>query len=121
MEDYREKYEKHCLIKIPKDFDIHHIDLNHNNNYIMNLVMLPKELHNKYHQLVEELNKRYELVIPIKSVIETGSGINDYILKEQHKNEEEFIKVWYECQKWVDYRNYLFGMINNIHDIEIKD
>jgi hypothetical protein len=49
MTDYRKLYEQTYGITIPHDFDIHHIDFNHNNNDISNLVALPKELHNRLH------------------------------------------------------------------------
>lgn len=120
MKSYRKKYEEECNIKIPKDYDIHHIDLNHKNNDIMNLVMLPKKLHNKYHSLLGQINNEYKLIKNLQSVIEKGNGINDYIVNEQHNNEKNFVKVWYECQKWVDYRNYLLGIMNNIHNIDIR-
>lgn len=32
-------------------WDVHHIDNNHNNNDIRNLVLIPHELHQKYHTL----------------------------------------------------------------------
>ena len=44
---------------------------------------------------------------------------NNYIITEQHKLEKEFISIWYECQKYVDYRDYLLGFIPNIHNIEV--
>ena len=42
---YRKQYEELCNIKIPKGYEIHHINLNHEDNRIENLVMLPKKLH----------------------------------------------------------------------------
>ena len=49
--DYRILYEEKTKMKIPKNFDIHHIDGNRNNNEITNLVALPKKIHSKYHEL----------------------------------------------------------------------
>lgn len=49
LKNYREKYKRYYGIEFGKEYDIHHIDLNHNNNDIDNLVLLPKELHCKYH------------------------------------------------------------------------
>lgn len=119
MSNYRKIYECRCKIKIPKDYEIHHINLNHNDNNIMNLVMLPKKLHSKYHIYLNLLNNRYSIVTKLQSVIENGNGINEYIITEQYKAEKKFIKIWYECQKWVDYRNYLLGIMDNIHKIHI--
>ena len=35
--NYRKQYEKLCKIKIPKGYEIHHINLNHEDNKIENL------------------------------------------------------------------------------------
>lgn len=47
--DYRYFYEKETCKELPKDFDVHHIDENRDNNNIDNLVAIPKWLHQKYH------------------------------------------------------------------------
>ena len=47
--NYRKLYEKHYGIKIPPEYDIHHIDFNRDNNSIENLLLLPKDLHRKLH------------------------------------------------------------------------
>tara|TARA_R100001244_G_scaffold46088_1_gene41332 strand:+ start:3923 stop:4138 length:216 start_codon:yes stop_codon:yes gene_type:complete len=46
---YRKLYEKH-INKIPKDWDVHHIDFNHNNNKLENLISIPKVIHKIIHQ-----------------------------------------------------------------------
>ena len=43
---FEEKYD----VIIPRDFEVHHIDLNHFNNDLSNLMILPKVLHRKYHE-----------------------------------------------------------------------
>ena len=47
--NYRRLYEKHYGIKIPPEYDVHHIDFNRENNSISNLIVLPKSLHHKLH------------------------------------------------------------------------
>lgn len=47
--NYRKLYAKHYGIKIPPEYDIHHIDFNRENNDIKNLILLPKSLHHKLH------------------------------------------------------------------------
>ena len=42
---YREKYKRYYGIEFGKDFVIHHIDFDRENNDISNLVLLPRELH----------------------------------------------------------------------------
>ncbi len=46
---YAKYYEKYFGIEIPDGFVIHHIDSNRQNNHIDNLLMIPNELHNRYH------------------------------------------------------------------------
>lgn len=48
--NYRKLYEKHYGIKIPPEYDVHHIDFDHHNNDINNLLLLPRELHQRLHK-----------------------------------------------------------------------
>ena len=50
--NYKETYENYHNIKIQKDFDIHHIDGNVDNNNIENLICLPKKFHQCLHNWV---------------------------------------------------------------------
>lgn len=54
-ENYREIYKNYFNINFNDNYDIHHIDFDHSNNNIDNLILLPKELHNKYHNLINML------------------------------------------------------------------
>lgn len=49
---HRKIYESWYGVKIPNGFDVHHIDFNRDNNDPQNLLMLPSELHHRYHQSV---------------------------------------------------------------------
>ncbi len=42
--------------KIPENWDVHHIDMNPNNNDIMNLIALPKDVHTSLHQEIKIWN-----------------------------------------------------------------
>ena len=55
LKNYRLKYKRHYHIDFDSGYDIHHIDGNHENNDIDNLLLLPKELHARYHMLINEL------------------------------------------------------------------
>jgi hypothetical protein len=44
VREYRKYYEHSIGIKLNKNFDVHHIDLNKKNNDILNLVAMPKKL-----------------------------------------------------------------------------
>lgn len=55
-ENYREKYKRYYGIDFDKDFDVHHIDLDRENNDIDNLILLPKNLHERYHKCLTEIS-----------------------------------------------------------------
>ena len=47
--NYRKLYEKN-IGKIPDKWDVHHIDFNHNNNSLNNLIAVPSMVHMIIHQ-----------------------------------------------------------------------
>ena len=47
--NYRKLYEQN-IGKIPYNWEIHHIDFNHNNNKIDNLIAVPSMVHMIIHQ-----------------------------------------------------------------------
>ena len=53
--DYRSKYKAYYGIDFDDSFVIHHIDFDHSNNDIDNLILLPRTLHSSYHEIVTEL------------------------------------------------------------------
>jgi hypothetical protein len=59
---HRYIYEKETGKTIPEGFQIHHIDGNHYNNDISNLVMVEQEIHYAYHRnkRKEDLEKKWE-------------------------------------------------------------
>jgi len=114
--DYIKFYENYFNIKIPKNFEIHHLDFNRNNNNIDNLLMLPKWAHIKYHIFkpkIEDLTFEIE----IKNITNSGYNFNEFFFEHA----EEFIKAYRECSKWKDYKEFLLGNIPNIHSINLKD
>ena len=60
--NYRELYEEHYNIKIPDGFVIHHIDGNRMNNNINNLLMLPLELHARYHFYLNQVRENWHVL-----------------------------------------------------------
>jgi hypothetical protein len=48
---YRAIWQDYHHLKLPINWQIHHIDFNHKNNDIRNLLALPKSLHIQYHKL----------------------------------------------------------------------
>lgn len=53
---HRYKYERE-IGKIPKGFDVHHIDGNRSNNNIKNLVAIEKAEHTRLHQMEKKCKK----------------------------------------------------------------
>ena len=50
MINYIDQYARHYGITWDhKKFEVHHIDGNRNNNDVLNLILLPKELHQRLH------------------------------------------------------------------------
>tara|TARA_R100000742_G_C4260096_1_gene77910 strand:- start:614 stop:832 length:219 start_codon:yes stop_codon:yes gene_type:complete len=47
--NYRKLYEKN-IEKIPENWDVHHIDFNHDNNSLDNLIAVPSLVHMVIHQ-----------------------------------------------------------------------
>lgn len=113
--NYRTVFKKHYNIDFGNDYEIHHIDLNHDNNDISNLMILPKELHNKYHKLLNE----HEETSHIRSfyVIPTG---NSLCCETMNLNFcEQLIPVIKEMNIWIDYKSFLDGKLTNIHNIKL--
>ena len=51
--DYRKIYAERYRIVIPEGYDIHHVDLNHDNNDIANLLLMPHDLHMRLHKCIQ--------------------------------------------------------------------
>lgn len=47
---YRYLVEKYIGYKLPSNLTVHHIDGNHNNNELFNLMIVSKELHSLLHE-----------------------------------------------------------------------
>jgi len=56
--NYRKKYLEYFGLKDDTNFQVHHIDLDRNNNSLNNLVLLPKELHRNIHSNFQNIYGR---------------------------------------------------------------
>lgn len=112
---YKKVYQEHCKITIPKNFDIHHLDGNRENNKIENLLMLPQKLHLDYHDLVSKIHV-INFNPNINSVNETGCRVNEMAFTFA----SEFMDIYDKCCVWKDYKEFLLGNLPNIHNIEIS-
>lgn len=102
--NYRKYYKKYYGIEFGKEYEIHHIDLNRNNNNIDNLVLLPKELHARYHFYLNNLaiyrtDEKYKLEIDFRV-----HGNNACNLSYTHNIIKGLIETLNECSKWYDYK-----------------
>lgn len=109
---YRSDFEKHFDVVIPKGYEVHHINLNHNDNSMENLMILPCELHREYHRLVGELDRIEGWNISTKITCNCGD-------MENYKQGilEDFLSVLRRCSYWADYMRYLQGDMINVWDI----
>ena len=117
IKDYRREFKEYYNLELSEEYDIHHIDLNHENNDMNNLMILPKILHIKYHSLLNDLR----ISKPIKTITldlkihGNQINLNSYNLQII----KDLISVLDECAKWYDYKLYLDGKLNNIHGIKL--
>lgn len=94
--DYRKFYEKEVCI-IPKNFIIHHLDFDRKNNNLSNLLMLPKELHNRYHFYKNLLENQFEMfAITESDFIYNVKKYTDLVKKME--------VVLIECSYWQTYK-----------------
>ena len=105
LKNYRLKYKRYYGIEFDGGYDVHHIDFDRSNNDIDNLLLLPSELHQKYHFYLNDLCgpdwKSGKLELGTKL---SWSGIGPY------RNDEMvigLIETIRECRKWIEYKNNL--------------
>lgn len=119
IKDYRRKFKRYYNINYSNEYVIHHIDLNHDNNDINNLMILPKKLHQLYHYYLNvtgwNREEKYTREISVKITGNEISGNAAY--------DEAIIRllgIISECRKWYDYKQYLDGKLPNIHGIILE-
>lgn len=120
--NYRKKYEDITGVKIPQNHEIHHIDFNRENNEILNLVCLPKELHNKYHSTRNEIlkTKIFDTVTmeDFCRPVSFFGGTYSYWIYSQLGN------LYKSLEKLSEYENEILGFIqdrNLILKIKMED
>lgn len=92
---YRKLYEKEFNITIPSDYDIHHIDFDHSNNDISNLLLIPHILHialhtfvNQYGEMINNDNGKFQ--------IDTQVGAN--ITARMYS---QYAVLWKRLESWI--------------------
>ena len=101
---YRQDYERYYEVAVYNDWDIHHIDYNHNNNDIHNLVALPKYLHKKLHKAYYNFcvwNKNRDLtdIKLISGKVNSDSMFNNSLY--------EYLTVLQECVPYMNLKDEL--------------
>ena len=119
--NYREKYKQHYGIDFGPEYEVHHLDLNHQNDDIENLLLLPKEIHIEYHRALFALTPfdSFEFNKGIIKFDPTIRGLDEPCATVDMQKINTFISVYKSCQPWMDYKHYLDGRISNIHGIQL--
>ena len=111
--NYRKFYVEQTKQKLPKDWEVHHINKDRDDNRIINLVALPKELHTKYHTLLERISKDYyylrsfrEFIFKVISIgVSQVAGYQRHIIEELNSNIYELEKIEKEIMVYIQIRN----------------
>lgn len=110
--NYVEKYKDYYGIDFDsQEYEVHHIDFNHSNNDIENLMLLPKKLHRRYHYYARECG--FDKDVDYKTHIEIGVKADDAYWnsdERQVKATIEFFKVLQEVRDWYKSKLSLEGI-----------
>lgn len=112
--NFRRFYELQTNSVTQKGFHIHHLDFNRDHNDIRNLVRLPKELHLKYHRLVD--NYLFSLGQFDVNNVTVLDNMNYFDFEMTfYKDFIQYLKKLIDCKieisKYINERNIL--LINN--------
>ena len=87
--NYQAKKTYHSYgLEIQKGYDLHHIDLNCENNHILNLIAIPRKLHQKYHQLRKP---DYEIVFKLPTKM--SSSYQQFVIEEYLQYCKEYSSI----------------------------
>lgn len=102
LKDYRLKYKRYYDIDFDKDYSIHHIDMDRNNNDIDNLLLLPRGLHNKLHLCFSGVGFSKEEPFTIDKLIKmTKYNITSF---------RNLGDVIIEVERWVRWKHYNYDV-----------
>lgn len=102
--EYRELFKQYYKIDFDSNWEIHHIDLNHQNDNINNLMLLPSKLHKEYHNIIWELQGIADgEYIKISKIAGNNTG---YIAFEE-KLIKRFYEVMWNVSRYTEFMMYL--------------
>ena len=114
--DYRQFYREYYGIDFGPEMAVHHIDFNHENNSIDNLLLMPKKLHAKYHFAVSCLNGSGTGEVNESVKLNWIEGV--YTQKSRFKTLYEALD---ELEPWLAYKKSLeidrFNRLNQFNSI----
>lgn len=103
VKSYRERYKRHFGISFGADMVVHHIDFDRTNNEVKNLLLLPRELHEKYHLIMNAIGAT-------KGVADLT--LNNYNMLEYNNTLfEQLPDVISECRKWQRLKEYRYSEV----------
>lgn len=102
--NYRKYYKNYYGIDFLHEYDIHHIDEDRENNKINNLILLPKNLHKRYHMTLCRVHFEYEIF--------GKSLFTD--LQHGFSNLEAYYNISKELKYWIDLKLDM----DDFHDYE---
>lgn len=116
LKDYRKIYKEYYKIDFGREYEIHHIDFNRENNNISNLLLLPKALHAKYHMVINAISISTEKpkADGFVDLRLSNSNITDYYASMFDLLPE----IMSECNKWIEYKRY--GYDNSVSQYIFK-
>ena len=115
--NYVRDYKEHFNINWKSgEYSVHHLDFDRDNGRITNLLLLPYDIHAEYHNLLNGLPENFNIITSIPSLVLGGHYYNSFLLERLTK----FIAIQNICIKYHDYKDFLMGIIPNIHNIELK-
>lgn len=98
--DYRKAYKEYYRLEFGNEFDVHHINLDRTCNSVGNLILLPRDVHKRWHQALFYIDKAEMtgLTLAPFDACHLGLHVNGI---------ERVYKSMIELAPWVEFRNSL--------------
>ena len=71
--DYRKFYKQYYGINFDEEMAVHHCDFDRSNNSIDNLLLMPADLHHRYHFLINSLGRNEQGAIIFSAKIDCNN------------------------------------------------
>lgn len=91
-------------------YHVHHLDGNNKNNHIDNLLLIPKDLHHRYHF--------YKTSLPSAHPTEP-TELGNCAIYHWATNMRGYVQALEEMQRWMDYKCHCVYGIPNLHGLSV--